>query len=432
MTSEVSHPSALRRPFGLPEQGAGADRIVFWFFVVQVVAGTFLQKFGYFVPVTLPILLASIGLLATLGIVRINVLRLGLYAVFAACAAVSQMLSGAVFSSASVLLFMVIYAPIVVEYDVSEETYRKCMRFFVAVMIIFSAIVCVQQVVQFTIGARYWPDLDALSRTIVYPGYQYWRETAYNSGVFMPNGVFFLEPSIIGQFLVLGFVAEMVFFKRPLVILALAIGAGLTMSGTAAVVLLFAAPFIVLRSPPKIIAILAVGAVLLLALAVSLGVAESLLSRTAEFSQAGTSGYARFVGPFVKLSAQLAHQSSLYTGLGAGNATIDHRDFDLPFTKLIIEYGLLTAVAFYALFFTSIFGGGRSVRMGMALFAFHAFGGGGLIVPVYAITIIVLGAVMVPPNSMLPESDGVPPRASRRKIWLRNPRTSASQDGAAR
>jgi hypothetical protein len=371
-----------------------ADRLLTIFFVALLLASTLLQKFGIVEPLSMVVVFGGLAVLAFFGVFALNPIRVALYAIFVTLAFVSQILSFKEISAPAILLLIIIYIPFLFEFRVSESTYIRMMNIFVNIMIFISVIITAQQVTQYTIGVKYWPDLNRLPSSILISGYNYWRETAYHSNRFMPNGVFFLEPSIVAQFLALGVVVELSCFARPLRTIALVLAVVLTTSGTGLVLLALTSPLLIARLSPRYIIMIVAGLVIVLIALFASGLADHLMERASEFTQPGTSGYIRFTDPLLRSAAALAGPEGIYTGRGAGNSSHDLSNFnETTLTKVLGEYGLLTMGAFLAFFCYCVFAGAYRGRIAFALFVYDMTGGAGLSVPVYVLTIALLGTL---------------------------------------
>jgi hypothetical protein len=168
------------------------------------------------------------------------------------------------------------------------------------------------------------------------------------SGFLRANGFFLVEPSVFSQFMAVGIIVELLYFRRTWRMALYAAGLLASVSGTGWLVL---AAFLVRsmlttssRNVTRALILVAVCVLAVVAASLILPDATSvLLSRTNELSETGSSGYARFVTPFMALGWVL-HDApwSLLTGLGPGASQSMllpfHYDIDTP-VKIVIEYG---------------------------------------------------------------------------------------------
>ena len=173
---------------------------------------------------------------------------------------------------------------------------------------------------------------------------------AWGASLKRANGFFLLEPSIFAQFMAVALMIEALCFRRALWFGLFTAGMLVSVSGTGFLVLAgFGVALAIgagLRGVAMVV-LMAMGAALALGLA-SLAlpdVAETLLLRSGEFSQPGTSGHERFVTPFMMMR-DVFHAApwAAFAGIGPGTSEF----LELPYrywvntpAKLVTEYGLV-------------------------------------------------------------------------------------------
>jgi hypothetical protein len=180
-----------------------------------------------------------------------------------------------------------------------------------------------------------------------------------DTSYFKANGFFLLEPSILSQFMAIGIILEVLYFRRPRM-LALFLGALLvSVSGTGWLVLGAFVAGAVLGMGRRGIAL---AAVLLLALAAGLAVLslvlpevfQSFIGRVNEISVMDTSAHQRFVTPFWALQEVVDRVPwTLLFGVGASigeSLPLPYNYFLNTPVKLTIEFGLPVVLAYVALF----------------------------------------------------------------------------------
>ncbi len=351
---------------------------------------------GSHVEVILILTYAVLGVLVMRQAVMISATRLCLLAALLAAMAISQWSSQAHWALTAAMIVLALYCPFVFVMPVTRKTYLRVLNAFQLAMLVMVAIVAVQQVVQFTIGPQYWPDLNKLiPEALLVPGYNYLRETSYGSGIFMPNGVFFLEPSIVSQFFALAIIIEISLFRR-LRLIAYAAGLLMTLAGSGLFVLALSLPFVLFRLGKRFLPFALAALVVVLPVAQAIGWTDQVAARASEFTQPGSSGHIRYTQPIEDMVERLTtREGQLYSGIGAGNTLSDTNHNSLGVTKLVNEYGLLTAFAFYAFIFACIFGGGApSLALAWGVFVYYSIGGGGLSVGVYALPLLFFASLM--------------------------------------
>jgi hypothetical protein len=175
------------------------------------------------------------------------------------------------------------------------------------------------------------------------------------SGTIRSNGFFLVEPSVFSQFMALGAVIEGSTFRRRRFLALFFTGLLISVSGTGWMVLGAFVLQLALTSGPRGV-LAAVGIIVFAVLFVALSslvdpaLLDNLLGRMDELSMQGTSGYERFVTPFMVLKDVLhAQNSSFFTGIGPGGSEL----LSVPYfyrlnapVKILLEYGVL-GLGFY-------------------------------------------------------------------------------------
>jgi hypothetical protein len=205
--------------------------------------------------------------------------------------------------------------------------------------------------------------------------------------VMKANGVFFLEPSFFSQFLGLAILIEM-FGKRRLVRLAIYVVAILmSYSGTGLMLVAAFLPWIVLRRGNA--GVIVAGAAVALLVAVAGGAVDlgALTSRVGEFSSTESSGFARFISPYLLMrDFVIQSPSALMFGLGSGaidrvtgDAFLPYLAHDPTWIKVALEYGVPALALFMAFIAVALFHGTRNRLLSWAVFCFYLFLGGYLL-----------------------------------------------------
>jgi hypothetical protein len=393
-----------------------------------------LQKFGIpfndsdSVELCLPLTyLALLVLMAMTQKIGIDRNRLILFGLFATLAVGTTILSGRVYSSASLLYAIAIYLPFVFRYYVSPAIYRRLMGLYVNSSLVIVAIVVIQHLVQLSAGPSAWPDLDKLApEDWLVKGYMYVQPIKYGMTLMKPNAVFLFEASFVSQYVALGLIIELIFFGRIGRMLLLTAGLLLSFAGTGLALIAACAPFLIFRMSPRILLVAVVVAAVTAFAAVELGWYSQVSSRVTEYQVANSSAHLRFVDPATAFVEFLQRPDALYSGVGAGQIPNTYGSVWWPLTKVSIEYGLLTAFAFYAFFIYSLFGYGGHLRLGFALFIFYNFLSGSFAVPVNALTCVffcTLFRVANPPQA--------PPRKAARRAAAAPPQQTPAAAPAA-
>jgi len=175
------------------------------------------------------------------------------------------------------------------------------------------------------------------------------------------NGFFLVEPSVTSQFLALGIMIEIMFFRRTLYLLVFGFSLVLALSGTGELVLGAFVLTVAVRLRGKGVALAAAciafaGLVAIVVMLTVPAVGDIVVARLNEFNQIGSSAFIRFVTPFWLISDVLReYPSASLLGIGAGMSerlTVPyHYTVDTP-VKIAIEYGFPVLILYVSLFLT--------------------------------------------------------------------------------
>jgi hypothetical protein len=378
MYAQAHNPVEIQRL--LPREKALAG-----FFTVLFFTLIYLQKiafhFGAFeISIVLPVIFGSLGVMAIFSRLEVSAMRLLVYCLFFGAAAFSQLQVEVPYSAPSMLIMLLMYLPMVVMWRVSEEEHLRIMRIFLKLMLVPVGMVALQLASQMVFGLGNMPNIEkVLPAALLRTGYNYDNIIQFGQAFKRPNGLFFLEPSFISCFIGCALVIELNYFRRPLWMAIFGVGLVGTFAATGQVLVAVALPFLIFKQSQRMIALALLAAALGAVAMVAMGKGVNI-ARLGELGSANTSGYIRLVAPVQQLFETLARPDVLFTGAGAGN--IDHsRSSPWPVTKLIYEYGALTAVSFALLLFTALW---RTASKGLAIALFFIvnFTGGYLLEPV--------------------------------------------------
>ena len=163
------------------------------------------------------------------------------------------------------------------------------------------------------------------------------------------NGFFLLEPSIFSQAMAMALILEILVARRTAYLALFVLALILSFSGTGWIIMAsFLLTVGLTQGSRGLVIMLAGGASLLLlaygAVILAPDVAQVFVNRFGEVNQVGTSGYLRFVTPFLMLHRVFSSNDWAWlTGIGAGVA----ERIDLPFdfgvntpVKIVVEYGV--------------------------------------------------------------------------------------------
>jgi hypothetical protein len=217
----------------------------------------------------------------------------------------------------------------------------------------------------------------------------------YGSTILRSNGFFLVEPSVFSQILAIAIVLDYFVLGRARFLPLYLVAYLLSFSGTGALSLALAIPFYACLSAKNFgrVAGLVIAGIVGLVLA-SFAFPEqvgSLLSRANEMNYSGSSGYARFIGPFLPI-ADLAHEARFLIGYGPGATEryIYHVEgTGNSIAKLLIDYGVVGIIAFMAMFVGTLWRRETAILSVLALTTFLVGGGYLLFTPMLVLLFLL-------------------------------------------
>jgi len=292
-------------------------------------------------------------MLVFLGLVfdafELSIMRLVLFAALTASACLSygfNLALGDNLSIASMLLFIVLYAPFVISLrgPFVDATGEVAASQFLAIALLLAAAGTLQFFLQFAIHASWLFDYTPLIPEVFRGPTNF--NTVYSVGHFTKsNGFFLREPSEFSLLMGLAIVIESSWKRRPWALVCFGTGLILSYSGTGILTL-----GVGLLVPFNYKVALRLLLVALLGAAVYFAAGEALrlditLRRVSEFGAAGSSGYARYIAPAF-LVQDTFNDTAWSPILGHGPGMITkaagrYQSHDPTWAKGIFEYGLL-------------------------------------------------------------------------------------------
>lgn len=358
------------------------EKVLYALFALGIVANVLLQKFawplkgGGFTPIVLPLFVGAIALTPVLVKPRFDPVRVGGFFLLFVVAAFSTFFLAPRYSASSLMLFAALYVAYIVDFETSAANYRRCMKLFIAVMLGFVGVTLAQHIIQLVLSFRYWPDLNLLiDRQWLVPDYNYIQPIMYGSKYMKPNGVVFLEVSLLSQYIAVALAIELALFRRPVQMIVLSAGLLLTLAGTGALMIVLTLPVLLgrmrIRNAVIVIALLLV--VCLIAFRV--GWFDIVSARMDEYKHNGSSANLRFILPFERMLEVLHEPRALISGIGAGQIEKGRGFIWWPFTKVAIEYGLVSALIFYAFLIYTLFRKAPDKALAFVLLVWFSFEG---------------------------------------------------------
>jgi hypothetical protein len=291
-----------------------------------LVSALFLQRFSLpFGPTRLQLDLVGIGLILfyqfVSGKLLISYPRFLWFLAFAFACSYSLWLN---FKSAmlpSYLQTLVLFSLFMLSRSSTPDQYKNTLQAFQFLILLLCCLAVLQFPAQFVVDGSalmnfYWKFpkfLNVLDPTRIVHG-----------SLLKSNGIFLAEPSALSEMAALGIVIEVLEFRRPRYLVVMALGLLLAYSGTGIALLLLFLPLASLRHdralPYGLLAVIfAVGF-----FATGMIDLSAFTSRTGELEAQGSSGYSRFVAPFLMAAKKfnLETLQELPFGSGPGTAKI--------------------------------------------------------------------------------------------------------------
>jgi hypothetical protein len=334
------------------------------------------------------------------GVLTVDLVSGVFFCLFIALAITSYLISDSVaLSTDSLLLLILLQAPFVFRLAEGALNAERLFDLFTDICTIIALFAVVQFAAQFVFGDHiaFFYDMQ-MPDGVVLKGFNILNPLAWDLPIYKSNGVFLLEPSLLSQLIAVAVVCELNGRMRPLRLAAFAMALAVSYSGTGLTMLALYLPyFIITRGGVKF----ALG--FALAAAVGCGVLamfsealhlDTFLNRANEFSSVHSSGWARFISPFVYLSKYVfSDWRSAVFGRGPGTVNeyflnVDYSAFDPTWAKILYEYGILGFVLYGAFFFQFFVTGKRGLRFPLGYTYFLL--GGYLLTPVVICQMVCL------------------------------------------
>jgi hypothetical protein len=382
--------------------------------MVIFAAAIILQKFC--VP-GLPLLPLATGFLPLIAVAALIDGRLQFdfrtftaYLVFCGCAALSMALSiSTEVSLLSLLLVIVMLFPMTLTARNHDPSVRQRVLEFAGNFLLIVAIMGILQVVLQSVLPRsllFFIDQN-LPEGVLIQGYNNLNPLFYNSPYIKANGVFLAEPSHFSQFMAIAIIIEITQRMR-LWRLAILLGAmAASYSGTGILLLaIWGMYFAVVQG--QLVTVIAVGSAVVVGALLfgDLIGLDIILARSTEFSDPGSSGFARFVSMFYILD-EVIFPDMLSTLFGRGSGTVTEyfwrftfESFGPTWGKLFYEYGLIGSLAYAYFYLSSVLGRGALV-LPVSLLYFLL---GGYFIDASIIVVIVTLVTWLPPQEQSQEA----------------------------
>jgi hypothetical protein len=357
-----------------------ADRLAVAILYTPVIGVTLLSKFvinlgGSEILIGVPLILMALCVGIVSGRLKPVSDRLALYLGMAAVLTLQQALAVNTFSPTAILLLLALHLPYAFALEGSGDPLVHHQRFLnLALFLCLAGIL--QYFAQFLIGVKYaYPIEHFTPAAFLTHGYNYLNPLGYGSHTMKANGVFLLEPSYFSQLLATGFAIEAVGPQRVWRLLCFCVGFVVSYSGTGLLMMAVTLPtLIIVYRRYSILVFLGLVGIVVVVAGDLIGL-DIFASRLSEFTENRTSGYQRYVGPILMFDQYLwtSMQRTLF-GVGAGmmmRMTPAPMYFvaETGWAKIILEFGLVGAFAYFGFLYRSIFTAKQSIvlRVNLAM-----------------------------------------------------------------
>ncbi|WP_395020404.1 hypothetical protein [Dongia sp.] len=350
---------------------------------------------SYFLSVGLIAQYLLVLVLLLLGLARVDPMRMFLFIGCAGVALVSWVVNSEIASSSSVLLIAAAYLVFVFVARSTDRTQyiaRWTLGVFLNLMLFCAIAGIAQFFLQFVVK---WPWLFNFTDYIpeAFRGGVGYNTVIRVSGHFYKsNGFFFVEPSRFSQVLALALLCELALHPKWRLIRLATLGLAilLSYSGTGLLTLAVGLLFpLGPRTVMRLIIMLLGGAFVFFVLGDALSLSVTA-GRAGEFTAVGSSGFARFVAPFLFVRDYIDSTPwSLLIGHGPGSifkviaaSNVGYEVAGPTWAKLATEYGVLGFAAFTALILYTMLGSRvpLELRVGI-IFGWFILWGGVLLAP---------------------------------------------------
>lgn len=374
--------TATSRPLGL------APTLIGTILVAALILPRFALTFGQReLSLTVVATLVSVAIMAILGELRVNPVRMGLFCLAIACMLISAMLgTGGRISPASFLLLITLYASFIFMLRDSEAMFPATLLIFRRLAFFIAVAGICQFVGQFAVkGPTLFTFEDTLPETILSHGFNYVIPVPGAENLNKSNGFFLVEPSSFSQLMSLAIVAELAFSRPTWRLAVLGVALVLAYSGTGLILFaVFVPALLIYRGHGRLVLLSVAGALALAVCADSLHL-TSLFDRVSEFGSDRSSAFARFLSPFYLFEDFIfPHVQTTLFGLGPGaiepffNA-LEYEVHDPTWGKLFFEYGAVGTIPFVVFICYCLFAGARSYWLSAAVLLNYLLLGGNLL-----------------------------------------------------
>ena len=414
--------SQASMPFTAPVFGEGkaaaasSMRLIKAGVVLILLCAFVFQRFGinvggYFLEFSLIAQYVMVTCVLFSGAFRFDTVSVMLLAITVVFAVLSYLMNADYASVSSLFLLLTVYFPYVLTLSPKIETeklWRWTARTFTNVATFIALAGIIQFFAQTVVHQPWLFDFGYLMPPIIRQPEGY--NTVYSMGTFIKsNGFFLREPSSLSGLMGLALVFEWTLFRRPVRLATYALALVVSYSGSGILILLIAFLFpLSYKTVLRYIFLGVVGGLILYFLGAALNLSV-FVDRASELGSEQSSGYARFVAPFLTLIKLFASDPwTPLVGHGPGMISrvfIHYGAHDPTYAKLLFEYGALGGVSMLIFVAISCRRSPAPVRI-KGMFFFTWLVNGGALMTTAGTTMIYIFLAMWPTVHLLTRSNG--------------------------
>lgn len=296
-------------------------------------------------------------------------------------------------SLASFMLFIIIYLPCAFVVPIDRSGFDNILRAYVILGLIAAGLVAFNWVTQ--VAKMGLPlNLDKIiPETAIFREYVYIQPTSWKSIWMKPNAVFFLETSVLSQFIASTLIIEFCFFRRFVNISVLSVAILATFGGTGLLLIVLIIPLVAYYVNFSLVLASILGAPAILGVAYGIGLLDNIIHRSGDFERQGSSADDRFIKQ-IRILGDFFSQDIYYVffGHGPGSLSVDAvSKYFIPIVKSLYEYGIIFSIFYIFLTILICFGRGVPVVIGfMGLITIH-FLNAAFLVPIFIYIPLLMG-----------------------------------------
>ena len=274
-------------------------------------------------------------------------------------------------------------------------------RFHQRLVLVFAVVGFLQFAVQL-VGIPFLDPITRLPQSLQLDGYNTTQPLFYGANLIKPNGMIFLEASLLSKSLAIALLIEFFYFRRLPYVAVYCLCYACTFSGTGAITLAVGVLFGMRLIPRQTLVAFGVlcGLAVLTLAATRYG--EVWVNRVSEFGKNNSSARTRFIEPYTRI-VEVFETDLPFFGHGAGSVEESFTRmggvdaFDPTAVKLTYEYGLVPACLFMAFLLYCIYSSSAPLALKHANVVVLIFLSGGLLEAATLYYVFLLSGVIVPP-----------------------------------